>query len=185
MPFSKPICHTDFSNCSNALHSRKSISHPVFCWLVNDICSIHSHLLGHCVDSLGLSKVKVVRNSCARCVLDVSCMTFISGVVGSDCVFTYAPCLWEDVGMCKSDFKIYVPIGVEILGIVDTVQKVPLLRTCQNQYMWSVDIARGFRRALKFTHRFTSCCAVYDPVKTLAVSLYSPVQTHCAIGSNI
>ena len=56
--------------------------------------------------------------------------------------------------------------------------------TTQNM---SEPIARHRARlpALKFTHRFTSCCAVYDPVKTLAVSLYSPVQTHCAIGSNI
>ena len=37
----------------------------------------------------GLSKV--VRKSCACCVLDISCTTFILGVVGSDCFFLHVP----------------------------------------------------------------------------------------------
>lgn len=73
-----------------------------------------------------------------RCVLLVfPKYDFHLGVVESDCFSPCAPCIWEDAGMCKFDsFKIYVPIGFDIVGIiVDTFQE---LRTCQNQRMCGV-----------------------------------------------
>ena len=53
---------------------------------------------GHCVKLSRPSLSKLVQKPCARCVLDASCTTVILGVVGSDCVFACAPCIWEDVG---------------------------------------------------------------------------------------
>lgn len=42
------------------------------------------------------------------------------------------------------------------------------------------DIARGFRRALKFTHIFTSCgCTVYDPVYPRCVIVFSCANALC------
>ena len=54
---------------------------------------------------------------CPLCDLDVSRLGFYElGVMFFLCFFACAPCIpmyliWEDVGMCKSDFKIHIPIG--------------------------------------------------------------------------
>ena len=41
--------------------------------------------------------------------------------------FACAPCIWEDVGICKSDFAIRVPVGFDLAFIVDTFQPIPLI----------------------------------------------------------
>jgi len=96
----------------------------------------------------------------------------------------------EDDGVCKSDFKIYLPIGFDILGIhcrpfkkyhysdpVRTNACAVYDPVCclfavarvglggPNLVRTSRDIARGSRRAFKFTHIFTPrSCGTYDTI---------------------
>ena len=94
----------------------------------------------------GLSKV--VRKSCARCVLDVSCTTLMLGVVvvAGSVFFACAAWICKDVGAGKSDFKIHSRHSLSI----------------------------PFKKCHYSEPVRTNTCEVYDPVCCLSLCLLLP-----------
>ena len=131
-----------------------------------------------------------------RCVFGcVSCTTFIWVELLRVIAFPRVPHAFGK--MPFDSFKIYVPIGFDIVGIVDTFQK---LRTRQNQRMCSVwscllfaccPDGFGGPNLAAFKHFFPrvgSCCSVRSCLPALCHCMLLcklTCQTRCAIGSNI
>ena len=107
--------------------------------------------------------------------------------------------MWEDVGMCKSNFEIYVLIGFDILGIHCRhrskchYSEHVRTNTCgaYDPVCCFVAVARmglggpNLARTLKFTLIFTRAVVQCMILFCHAVSLHSPAQTRCAFESNI
>ena len=103
----------------------------------------------------------------------------VQELLGVIVFFACAPGIWEDVGVCKSEFKIYLPISFDILGIhcrhlsksaathnlsePTHVQCMILFAVCYivccffavARMGWVGKTRRGSRRAFKCTNIFT------------------------------